>query len=220
MTLARWPHGDPNVVAKAVLAQAAYRQPAASTAQKPAPSLWEQAWNWFVDHVLVPIFRPIAHALSHSQSIGQWVGLVLIAFALCGLAFLIFRLVLAFVRPRADGGEARDGVRTLDEQRSWREWLALARAAAARGDYAGAIAALFGASLAALDERAVVVYDPARTPGEYRRLVRRSRADASPSFDDLTDRFVRAAYGPGAVAQADFEAAERAFSNFEPLVAR
>ncbi len=202
-----------------MLAQPAYRHVTASTAEKPTPSLWQLAWEWFFDHVIRPLLHPIGSALKHSQGFGTWVGLMLIALALAGLAFVIFRLVLAFVRPRRDPQQAGDGgLRTLADERSSVEWLALAREAAARGDYARAIAALFAGALAALDEHAVVAFDPARTPGEYRRLVRRSREAASGAFDDLCERFVRAAYAELPPERADFEAAERAFVRFEPLV--
>jgi hypothetical protein len=199
-----------------VLAQAAYRNAPASGDRKPTPSLWQLAWEWFVDHIVRPILHPIGNALAHSQGVGKWVGLLLIAIALGALAFLILRLVLAFVRPRRDGRPLERGVRSLDLGRSSAEWLALAREASARGDYERAIAALFAAALAALDERAVIALDPARTPGEYRRLVRRSRADASPAFDELADRYVRAAYAEAAPERSDFEAAERAYANFVP----
>jgi hypothetical protein len=199
-----------------VLAQAAYRRAPASVDQKPTPSFWELAWNWFVDHILRPLLHPIGSALARSQGVGKWVGLILIAVALCALAFLIFRLVLAFVRPRRDAQSLERGVRSLELGRSSADWLALAREAAARGDYERAIAALFAAALAALDERAVIALDPARTPGEYRRLVRRTRADASVAFDELADRYVRAAYAEAAPERADFEAAERAYASFVP----
>jgi hypothetical protein len=202
-----------------VLAQPAYHHDTASTAEKPAPNLWQMAWDWFFEHVIRPLLHPIGSALVHSQGFGTWVGLGLIAIAIAGLAFVIFRLVLAFVRPRRDRLQAADGdLRALADERSSVEWLALAREAAARGDYARAIAALFAGALAALDERAVVAFDPARTPGEYRRLVRRSREAASAAFDDLCERFVRAAYAEAPPGRADFEAAERAFVRFEPLV--
>ncbi len=196
-----------------------YHDAPASGTQKPTPSLWQLALDWIVEHIVRPLLRPIGSALSQSQGVGKWVGVGLIVLALVGLAFLIFRLVLAFARPSNDGPRS-GGVRSLDDGRSSAEWLALARAAAERGDYERAIAALFAAALAALDERAVVPLDPSRTPGEYRRLVRRSRADASDAFDELAERYVRAAYAEAQPERADFDAAERAFASFEPKVER
>jgi len=212
-----WPHGDPNVVAKAVLAQAAYRHLAPSNDQKPSPSIWQLALDWVVDHVLRPLFRPLFDAVGHSKGVGTVVGTALIVIALGALGFLLFRLTLAFARPAFARGPGDDG-RPLGAEHTREDWLALAREAAARGDFGRAIAALFAAALAALDDRAVVAFDPARTPGEYRRLVRRSLVVASAPFDALADCFVRAAYAPAAPARTDFEAAERAFADFEPLV--
>jgi hypothetical protein len=214
----RWPHGDPNIVAKAVLAEPAYRQAAASSDAAPAPNLWQMAFQWFVDHVLRPLLQPLHLAFVASKGVGTAVGIVLIVGALCLFGFLIFRLAIAFA-PRDALERDAGGVRALGTERTREDWLALAREAAARGDYASAIAALFAAALAALDERALVAFDPARTPGEYRRLVRRARAAASPAFDELADRFVYAAYAPNAPLRSDFEAASRAFESFEPLVA-
>lgn len=216
-----WPHGDPDAVARAVLAQPAYRHAPPSTAVAPSPSFWQILWNWLVDHVLRPLFGPIAHVLGSAHPVGAALGLVLIVIALLGLAFLVFRLAVAFIGPALarDGGGAVAGV-ALDAERTREDWLTAARAAAARGDYARAIAALFGASLAALDERSIVPFDPARTPGEYRRMVRQATRPASAAFDELTDRFVRAAYAPRVPARDDFDAAERAFAAFEPLAKR
>jgi hypothetical protein len=198
-----------------VLAQAAYRHAAASGDRKPTPSFWELAWNWFVEHILRPILHPIGSALARSQGIGKWIGLLLIVLALCALAFLIFRLVIAFVRPRRDAQPLGSGLRSLDVRRSPAEWLALAREAAARGDYQRAIAGLFSGALAALDERGAIAFDPARTPGEYCRLVRRARSSAGVAFDELAERYVRAAYAQAPPERADFEAAERAYASFD-----
>jgi hypothetical protein len=191
----------------------------ASVDAKPAPNVWQLAWNWIVDHILRPLLHPIGSALAKSQGVGKWVGLLLIVLALCALAFLIFRLVIAFVRPRRDEAPLERGLRSLAAERSSTQWLALAREAAANGDYERAIAGLFAAALAALDERAVIALDPARTPGEYRRLVRRARPDAGAAFDELTERYVRAAYAEAAPERADFDAAERAYTSFGPKVA-
>jgi hypothetical protein len=212
-----WPHGDPNAVIKRVLADPAYRDAPATTAQKPHESLIGIVWDWIADHVR-PLFHPIAKALGATQGVGTLVGYVLIALALAALVFAVFRLVLAFARPAQRRGDRRAEGNALDVERTPPEWRALARAAAARGDYAGAIAALFGAALAELDARALVAFDATRTPGEYRRLVRRARAQASVPFDELAERFVRALYAPERPQPSDYEAAERALAAFEPAL--
>lgn len=201
---------------KAVLAQPAYHQAVATNNVKPSPTIWQIALDWIVDHVLRPLFRPLIEAVGHSQGVGTVIGTALIVIALGALAFLLFRLTLAFVRPALRRGAGSS--HALDAARTREDWLAIAREAAARGEFGRAIAALFAAALAALDDRAVVAFDPARTPGEYRRMVRRSLGVASASFDALAECFVRAAYAPEVAVRSDFEAASRAFADFEPLV--
>ena len=68
----------------------------------------------------------------------------------------------------------------------------------------------------ALEQRELVAYDPARTPGEYRRLVRGRRSEAAPAFDELAERFTRAAFAREPALRDDFEAAQRAYAVFEP----
>jgi hypothetical protein len=198
-----------------VLAEPAFRVAPQATAAPPAPSLLATLWQWFVDHVLRPLFHPLANALAGSHAAVP-IGWVLIALSLGLFAFALVRLALAFVRiaPRARGAGERGA--PLAQARSADEWLAAAREAARAGDFGRAIAALFAAALARLDERGIVALDPARTPGEYRRLVRRSCAPAASAFDELAQRFVRAAYARGAAGPAEFEAAEHAFAAFEP----
>ncbi len=209
---ARW-HADPNVTIKAILAQPAY-QAARTTDKAPPPSLWDQIWTWIGDH-LGWLLHPLVHVLAGSSKAGTVIGVVLTIGALLALAYVVFRFAVALARgPRAAQTSPR--IRPLQARLSAAEARAAAAAAAARGDYARAIAALFAAALAELDERAVVAFDAARTPGEYRRLVRGARARAAAPFDELSERFVRAAFGDVPVGRSDFEAAERALAAFEP----
>jgi hypothetical protein len=184
---------------------------------KPQPSIWETIGHWIVDHILRPLFGPIAHAIAASQGAGTIAGLVLIGLAVAALGYVVFRLAVAFAPAFGRGGDVTGG-RPLDHLESREDWLEIARAAAARGEYRRAIGALFSASLTALDDCALVAFDAARTPGEYRRLVRRARSAAGASFDELAERFVRAAYAQQLPERADFEAAERALAAFEPLI--
>jgi hypothetical protein len=213
----RWPSGDPDTVARRVLAQREFANLHASTAQKPQPSIWEIVGRWIVEHILRPLFGPISHAIGASKGVGTVAGLVLIALAIAALGYVVFRLALAFAPTFARAGAASGG-RPLEALETHEDWLEIARAAGARGDYRRAIGALFSASLAALDDCALVGFDAARTPGEYRRLVRRARAAASASFDELAERFVRAVYAQQLPERSDFEAAERALAAFEPLI--
>ncbi len=214
-----WPHGDPNVVARGILAERAYAGIGHTTATPPPESIEQIVWEWLVDHVFRPLFHPLAHAFAASRGAATIIGFVLVIFALGLVAFVAFRVFAAFVRvSNARDGDGAHGSVPLD-LRDASEWRAVARALAARGEYARAIAALFSAALAELDARALVGFDSSRTPGEYARLVRRAKVAAAPPFDVLCDRFVRALYAPNAPAAADYEAAERALAAFEPALA-
>lgn len=216
-SVAAWPR-DPQIVVRDVLAKPAYRAAPVSTAAEPKPTLWSEIWTW-IKAQLKALFQPLWRAVAASSGAGASIGVALMLAALVGLAFVFVRLALSLVAP---GVRARPSAtaRALAERRSAAEWQDSASAYAARGEYARAIAALFAAALARLDERALVPFDPSRTPGEYRRLVRRVRAEAAPPFDDLSAGFVRAAFSGIPALRSDFESAERAFAGFEPLVVR
>ncbi|GAC1299304.1 MAG: hypothetical protein NVSMB19_03120 [Vulcanimicrobiaceae bacterium] len=213
-----WPHGDPDALVRDVLAGDAYRNAAVTSARAPQPGGWAALWAWLGEHVLRPLFAPLFHAFERASAAGfaPLLGSVLVIAALALLALVAFRLAVAV--ERATRGRARtSGLATpAAARRDAQAWRALARDAAARNDFARAIAALFAAALALLDERAVIPFDPARTPGEYRRAVRRDRALAAPAFDDLAARFVCAAYAPDRPGAAAYAEAERALDRFEP----
>jgi hypothetical protein len=215
-----WTHGDPDVVVRGILASAPYRH-AATEAVVPPKKTWADAvWAWIVDHVkafVQAVFGPIGHSLDATQNIWKTLSIVIVVLAVIALVFVVYRLIVALVRPPALAvGHARSGAVALVQARSSRAWRDAARAAAAQRDYRQAIAALFSAALAMLDERSLVAFDPARTPGEYARLVRRVRAPAAEPFGELSGRFVRAAYAEVAVDESDYEASERAYARFEP----
>ncbi len=215
---AAFPHGDPDAVVRTILAEPAYRSAAPTTSVAPPPSALQLAWQWFVDHVLARILHPIARVLAASHQAGAVIGVVLVVLALALLGYVGFRLAVAFARPalagRASAGAGRQAAAALGSP----QWRTLASEAAARGAYAEAIAALFRAALAALDERAIVAFDAARTPGEYRRAVRRARIAAAAPFDELAERFVRAAFADATPERAEFDAAERALTALEPVL--
>ena len=209
---------DPNVVIKAILAEPAFRQAVRTTSVAPPKSWWELLLEW-LGHWLAPLWRPIERVLSAGQGVGTVVGFVLIALVLAALAVLVFRLASLIIAPAlARRGGAVGSSRPLEVEQSPETWRRRAGEFAARGDYRRGIAALFAAALAVLDARDVVRFDAARTPGEYRRLVRRARCAAAPPFDELTERFVHATYAPAAPQAADFETAARAEAGLEPLL--
>jgi hypothetical protein len=213
---ARWPHGDPNDIVRSILHDPAYRERPLAALREP--SLWERFLHW-LQGMLRPFFERLAGVLGASSKLGSVFGYVLIALAFLALAVLIAQLLRAYY-DRAPLRAAGPRAAGIERERSFGEWRALATACAERGEYARAIHALFAAALAGLHERALVPFDPARTPGEYRRLVRGAKASAAPAFDALSERFVYASYAPIVAGRAEYEAAARAFSLLEPDLRR
>ena len=214
--LARFPYGDPSIVIRDVLAQAIFRHADSTVAAPPQKSLLDVLSGWIFDHIIEPLLAPIGRALGAGRELGTMIGVVTIAIVALGLVYLAYRFAMRLGR-RAP---ARDAVREtpLGADRSAADWVAFARALAARGDFAGAIAALFSAALATLDVADIVRYDASRTPGEYRRAVRRERTPAASSFDDLAAGFMRASYAAEPPDAGDYAAVAAAFDRFEPAL--
>jgi len=212
--MSSWPHGDPNAVVKDVLTQSAYRaKPTHSDA--PVLRFWSQFWEW-LGNLVRPFFRWLDHVLGSGGAPAQVITFAIGVVTVVLLGFLIYRIILAFAQPVVERRRAAE--HALEQRLDAAAWQAFAAERAARGDYAQAIAALFAAALALLDERALVPFDSSRTPGEYRRLVRRASEAVAAPFDVLADRFVRAAFAPDAPQRSDCEAAFAAFGNLRPLV--
>jgi len=170
------------------------------------------------------IFKPFLDWLSGvaggGRSIGVILGILLAIVAIAAVTVLILRIVdaLADTSPRARGGGAA-ATGALAQARSAADWRALAERAAASRDYAAAIVALFSAALATLDEASLVPFDSARTPGEYRRMLRRVRWAAGDPFDVLAESFVRAAFDARPVDDGDYVRALHAYDDLRPLAA-
>lgn len=221
--MAAWPHGDPDAVVRGILATAPYRHAPAAVAAHSAPqkSALELFGQWFHDRVWVPFWNhfhnPIGHALNGIATVSTPIGYGVVVLACLVLAFAIYRLAVALGQPGAASGDRRPGPGlALAGEASSAQLRARAAGAARAGDYARAIAALFGAALALLDERAVVAFDATRTPGEYGRLVRRATPQAAQAFGELSGRFVSAAYAERVMTADDYADAERAYAAFDP----
>jgi hypothetical protein len=82
--------------------------------------------------------------------------------------------------------------------RPWSEWLAEARAAAARGDTRAAIRAVYWCAIAFLETQGAWRADPSRTPREYVRLLAGGPQSASahtPALRGLTRMLEQIWYG-------------------------
>jgi hypothetical protein len=183
-----WPHGDPREVAKALLADRRYH-----AADHPAPkSLWDLFWEW-VGRLWDRLMAPVGHVFGNS-TLTQIVGILVLIAVLVFLSFV----VVYFVRPYARARRVRSVAASvaLAHAGDAATLRARALAAAAQGRYHDAAALLWASALRALDELGRVRYDPARTPGEWRRTVR------DPAFDALTRDAVVALFGDRVVDAA------------------
>lgn len=84
-------------------------------------------------------------------------------------------------------------------------WGSQARAAADRGDWRAAAAALYQAVVHRLAESGDVRLDSAKTPGDYRRELRRGRRrELAPALEAFVRTFEHIVYGPSAADQPTY----------------
>ena len=166
-----------------------------------------------------PFFDWLHGVGASGKPIGYAIGFVLAALVLAGIVFLALRIVEALTGTGGGDSARRRPAGILAQLRDAAGWREAAARFAAAGDYARAVAALFSAALATFDEEGLIAFDSARTPGEYRRLVRRTAAGEGDAFDALADAFVRAAFSAEAVSAADYARAEDAYARLRPLAA-
>jgi hypothetical protein len=130
-----WPHGDPDAVVKAIVAQPAYH-----AAPAPATSgflrFWYEFWD-LVDRLLRPFWTWLGHALTNTRGVSP-LAWVLIGLTVLATVVLIVRIVLGFVTPAIAARRTSLGGGGLDERRSADEWQRIAAGAAAAGEYARA----------------------------------------------------------------------------------
>ena len=212
------PRQDAGAAARAILAQAAYHVAQPQTAAPPQESIWARILDWIWTKI-GELFSRLAQATDSVPLFGDIIGVVLIGLAVLGLGFVGYRLADGLLsRRRAargfDAGTPLDRTATFDELRD-----AALRAAAA-GAFAPAVALLFQASLRVLDRGFSIPYDPARTPGEYRRAVRRQADAIAGDFDVLARAFTAAAFAQTPVDEPAWRRAMEAFGAIaRPLTA-
>ena len=183
-----WPHGDPRDVAHRVLTDRRFH----AAPQHPG----EKSWLELLLDALGELWRRITEPLNHvleNQTLTTVVGLMVLVALLVFVAIVVVRFAR---RARtAKAANARPGAFALDDADA-RTLFARALAAAAEGRHHDAAALLWASALRALDERGRVRYDAARTPGEWRRVVR------DPAFDALARDAVVALFGDRGVDAA------------------
>jgi len=174
--LNRWPHGDPRDVARSIVADARYHVHAETRAPQ---ATWLDAVRAWLGQVLRGVLHTLDRAFGQNNPAEAAIGFILIALAFGFLGFGVYALARSYLRgKRAQHPRSNvDPVVAAVEQSATALRVA-ALAAARAGRYRDAAALLFLSAVRALDEGGRIAYDPARTPGEYRRLVRDPLFDA------------------------------------------
>ena len=183
-----WPHGDPRDVAHRILADRRFH----AAPQRPG----EKSWLELLLDALGALWRRITEPLNHvlgNQTLTTAIGLIVLVALVVFVAIVVARFARRARAPKA--ASARPGTFALDDADA-RTLFARALAAAAEGRHHDAAALLWASALRALDERGRVRYDAARTPGEWRRVVR------DPAFDALARDAVVALFGDRGVDAA------------------
>jgi hypothetical protein len=186
-----WPHGDPRDVARAIVADPRFHGSTSNGA--PAPSLIDRIFAWLGER-LGDLVRAIGHVLGLRTPLNVAIGVAVLVVALAGLAFLIIR----FVRLPARRRRPVTASIALERELTSAELIAQALAAARAERWHAAASALARAALHALDECGRLRFDPARTPGEVRRLLN----DAA--FDAFEREATTALFAAGAASAESF----------------
>jgi len=165
-----WPHGDPREVVQRVLADGRFgRAP-----QHPG----EKSWIDVLYDAIRDLWHRLTDPLNHVAG-NSWfttvLGIIVLVTVITLLTFVIVRFAARFSWSGARPGSA-PAVTGFDADA--RTLLTRALDAAAAGRHHEAAALLWASALRALDEAGRVRFDPARTPGEWRRIVRDANFDA------------------------------------------
>ena len=115
--------------------------------------------------------------------------------ALLGLVLLVYLAVLGVRAWRGRDRRRRAEAELAAGPLTAAVWEARAVEAAGRGDWREAAQALYQAVVLRLGDRGLVQVDPAKTPGDYRREMRRGDPASLPHLDGFLRGFQRVAYG-------------------------
>jgi hypothetical protein len=159
-----WPHGDPRDVARAIVADPRFHGTTADSA--PAAGLIDRIFMWLNER-LMDLIRAIGHVLGSRTPLNVAIGFAVIVAAVALIAFLLVRFVRLPARRRNEAAASIAFERTLTSA----GLVAQARVAARDERWHDAASLLVRAALHALDEAGRLRFDPARTPGEARRLL-------------------------------------------------
>jgi hypothetical protein len=166
-----WPHGDPREVVRAIVADSRFHGTTSSL--PPGRNVLERILGWLGAR-LGDLMHAIGHVLGARTPLNVAIGFIVLALTAAILAVLAVRFVRMPVRPQRSSQKSV----ALAGAVTSAELVALAFAAARGERWHDAASALARAALHALDERGRLPFDPARTPGEARRLLHDAAFDA------------------------------------------
>lgn len=171
-----------------------YARPEFATRTPSALALWfHEQWGR-IKEFIAGLFPDVDLSAGSGRLI-YWVLIAAMALAAFGILAHSLGSVEAWRRGRDRGRRSREGWDgAQDASLDADGWEERARGAAAAGDWRHAALALYQALVHRLDERGVVRYDAAKTPGDYLREAR-DRGTAHREFEAFLVLFVPIAFG-------------------------
>ena len=159
------------------------------------------------DALLTKIYRWLSRLLSKlafgKGSRFDWMQLFIYLLVGAAVTLLLFWTIRRLRRPREELPQ-REIIPFAPSARSWRTWLADARALAQQQDWRNAIHLAYWAGISYLEEHGAWKPNRARTPREYLRLIG-ARAAQYPVLAALTRKLELVWYGYGMALESDFE---------------
>lgn len=153
---------------------------------------WQRVQAWIAN-----LLRKISPKLPDLDNAGQWFvwGMIALASAVAG--------VWLYRASRQNIGGSREIIPFRPSSRNWWDWLADARARAARGEWRDAIHFGFWAAVSRLESEGVWPPDKTRTPREYLNAIPGSSLSKEP-FAAVMRKFEASWYGSRPTTEADF----------------
>jgi hypothetical protein len=161
------------------------------------PSAILREWLFQLLQRLLSLIFKDARQVAFAAKIVVWSLCLLVA----GLIlWKLYRWAMREAPPEA----VREVIPFAPSARGWRDWLAEARAAAARGDLREAVHCSYWAAISHLESSGAWRPDRARTPREYLRLIAQTDP-ARPLLTDLTRDFEVIWYGNRSPVLSEWE---------------
>ena len=194
-----WPHGDPREVVRAIVADPRFHGTTSGSA--PAPNLLDRIVAWCAAR-LMDLMHAIGHVLGSRTPLNVAIGFIVLA--LIAVAAIV--LAVRFARLPSRARRATPASVAIPGTMTSAALIRAALAAARAERWHEAASALARAALHALDECGRLRFDPSRTPGEARRLMR------DPAFDAFEREATTALFAEGAATAERFARLRAAYA--------